>query len=453
MDAFDRIFGYDAIKKELRRTADALNCPVVYELIGVTAPKGLLLHGEPGVGKTMMARALIEASGRTAYTCRRNEPSGDFIRTIRSTFDKAMDNAPSIVFLDDLDKFSMSEMGCENEEEYVAVQACIDNLDDGVFVLATANCLHNLPDSLIRPGRFDKVIYVDPPSGKGAVEITKHYLAQKSVAEDVDAELITRIIEGHSCAMLETAVNAAGLLAGYERLGSISMHHLILGCIETVFQVPTDLIVPNRKADPHDPSESMTRVACHEAGHTLVAEVLEPGSVTLTCIHDICNYSYGFTACAKPENTCIESAWISIMKALAGGAAVEQRFGIRDDGCVQDYENARRAMYALIAKDVIRGFSLMESPIEDSDVLRARQEQAIASELDQLYETVKRIVANNEGFLEDLTCALLNKGLLTAPEIQSIKKKYRFCSVEKDETYLPHQTLRSAETSCRMVVG
>ena len=110
-------------------------------------------------------------------------------------------------------------------------------------------------------------------------------------------------------------------------------------------------------------------------------------------------------------------------------------------------------MYALIAKDVIRGFSLMESPIEDSDVLRARQEQAIASELDQLYETVKRIVANNEGFLEDLTCALLNKGLLTAPEIQSIKKKYRFCSVEKDETYLPHQTLRSAETSCRMVVG
>ena len=67
MDAFDRIFGYDAIKKELRRTADALNCPVVYELIGVTAPKGLLLHGEPGVGKTMMARALIEASGRTAW--------------------------------------------------------------------------------------------------------------------------------------------------------------------------------------------------------------------------------------------------------------------------------------------------------------------------------------------------------------------------------------------------
>ena len=223
MDAFDRIFGYDAIKKELRRTADVLSCPIVYELIGVTAPKGLLLHGEPGVGKTMMARALIEASGRTAYTCRRNEPSGEFIRTIKSTFDKAMDDAPSIVFLDDLDKFSMSEMGYENEEEYVAVQSCIDNLDDGVFVLATANSLHNLPDSLIRPGRFDKVIYVDPPSGKGAVEITKHYLAQKSVAEDVDAELITRIIEGRSCAMLGTAVNAAGLLAGYERRGSISI--------------------------------------------------------------------------------------------------------------------------------------------------------------------------------------------------------------------------------------
>lgn len=95
----------------------------------------------------------------------------------------------------------------------------------------------------------------------------------------------------------------------------------------------------------------------------------------------------------------------------------------------------------------------MESPIEDSEVLRARQEQVIASELDHFYETVKRIVANNEGFLEDLTCALLNKGFLTAPEIQSIKKKSRLSSFEKDETYLPHQTLRSADTSCKMVAG
>ena len=106
MSAFDHVIGYWGIKKELEQISDTLKNREIYEKLGVMSPRGLLLHGEPGVGKTLMASALMEESGRKVFVCRKDKPNGDFIREIKAIFDKAVQCAPSIVFLDDMDKFA-----------------------------------------------------------------------------------------------------------------------------------------------------------------------------------------------------------------------------------------------------------------------------------------------------------------------------------------------------------
>ena len=100
------IIGYTAVKKELQQIADTLRNRDVYDKLGISAPRGLLLYGEPGVGKSLMASAIIEASGRSALVCRKDKPNGDFVKEIKATFDKAIAEAPSIVYLDDMDKFA-----------------------------------------------------------------------------------------------------------------------------------------------------------------------------------------------------------------------------------------------------------------------------------------------------------------------------------------------------------
>jgi SpoVK/Ycf46/Vps4 family AAA+-type ATPase len=109
------------------------------------------------------------ASGRKCYTLRRNAPDGDFVREIKRTFDEAASNVPAVILLDDMDKFVTEE---KNSEEYVAVQACIDEVrDKDVFVIATANNLKGIPDSLLRAGRFDRHILMRFPEGKDAEDI------------------------------------------------------------------------------------------------------------------------------------------------------------------------------------------------------------------------------------------------------------------------------------------
>ena len=214
MKAMDKIIGYSNIKCELRQIADTLKNRDAYEKLGVSSPRGLLLYGEPGVGKSLMASAIIEESGRKAFICRKDKPNGDFVKHIKEIFDKAADNAPSIVFLDDMDKFTNGDERHPDAEEYVTVQSCIDEIRSRgkeVFVLATVNNIRNLPRSLYRAGRFDRIIEVEAPRGKDAEDIVAYYLSNKKFVENIDTKTIARIMNGRSCAELETVINEAGL--------------------------------------------------------------------------------------------------------------------------------------------------------------------------------------------------------------------------------------------------
>ena len=433
MSKFDMIIGYGAVKKELRQIADTLKNPEHYEKLGVSAPKGLLLYGEPGVGKSLMAAALIEASCRQAFICRKDQPNGDFVKHIKETFDRAVENAPSIILLDDMDKFANGDENRPDAEEYVTVQSCIDNVKGkDVFVIATVNAFYNLPKSLRRAGRFDRRINICEPVGKDARAIIGHYLRGKKVADTVDSDLIARIMDGRSCAELETVVNTAGIYAGYQRAEAIAMDHLIDACLQIVMQVPKrddeeDKICPEILSETGDEA---AQIVYHEAGHAVVSEVLCPGSVNLV-------YAYyrvrnrGGIMDAYNDRTRSRLYWEKsrILCALGGMAANEQKGGVADIGGISDLDRAFLDTRDLLVNRCTNGLRLHSLGRDDTQQLRFVQEEATAEEVEKLYKKAKEILALNTEFLEKLARALAEKKLLTTADIQEIKASCKIVPV------------------------
>ena len=424
MNEFYKIYGYEAIKQELMQISDVLKNKEVYAQLGVKPPCGLLLYGDPGVGKSLMASALIEASGRKAFICRKDKPDGEFVGQITATFEAAKAAAPAIVFLDDMDKFANGDPDHTDAEEYVTVQSCIDGCKGtDVFVLATVNNMRCLPRSLRRVGRFDRTIEVESPSGEDAEKILAHYIAGKNFAADVDARNIARIMSGKSCAELETVINEAGLYAGYERSSQITMDHFMRAALHTVFNVPNEEIAAFGLQKNKDPEFIQT--AWHEAGHAAVSEVLEPGSVTLVSAYAQEWESGGFTNYWMQKGLRnMEREEHCIIRTLGGAAATEQVFGSFDSGCSQDLDQAFSGVRDLIVNNCTSGFHLHCNG-NDSPELRAKQEQATAAEVERYYRKAKDILAQNRELLEGIAEALVRKGVLTAVDIAEIRKGCR----------------------------
>lgn len=434
MNEFDKIIGYSAVKKELEQIADVLKNGDVYARLGVSAPKGLLLHGEPGVGKTLMASCLIEASGLQHFVCRKNQPNGDFVKAIKETFVEAVENAPSIILLDDMDKFTNGDERRRDAEEYVTVQSCIDEVKGkNVFVIATANNIRTLPPSLLRAGRFDRVLEIETPVGKDAIEIIEHYIKGKPFTEDVDAENIARIMDGYSCAELETVINEAGLYAGFQRADKITMDHFIEACLKTVFNVPTKISSDNEDSwvdNLQNPSCQSTQIIYHEAGHAVVSEILNPNSVTLVSAYSRKYNSGGFTAYYKNrEELPLQRRQKRVVGALGGKAATEQKFGIIDSGAAKDLKLAFNSVMNMIAAECICGFDLHENGFDDSEDLKKRREQATAIQVENYYRKAKEILSLNWDFLEKLAKELAEKKILNTADVQRIKSTCNIVSV------------------------
>ena len=228
MNAFDKVIGYKATKRELLQLCDMLRNREIYEEMGARLPHGLLLYGDPGLGKTLLARCFVEESGLHTITVRRDKGGDAFIDGITQAFASAKTKAPSIVLLDDMDKFANEDDTHCDAPEYAAVQAGIDDVKDaGVFVIATANDIRKLPSSLRRSGRFDRKIGLQAPTASDAEEIITHYLKTKRVSDSVNMEDLTRMMRYNSCAELETILNEAAVRAAFARKTGIDMEDMV----------------------------------------------------------------------------------------------------------------------------------------------------------------------------------------------------------------------------------
>ena len=417
MNAFDKVIGYETIKNELLQICDMIHNREVYEKLGAKLPQGILLYGDPGLGKTLMAKCFVKESGLPAYTVRRNKGNDDFIGSITETFQKAKENAPSIVFLDDMDKFANEDNDHRDAEEYVAVQAGIDEIKNcDVFVLATANCIWKLPDSLRRCGRFDRKVEVQCPTEQDAQDIIAHYLSNKNVSESVNMDDLAKMISYSSCAELETILNEAAINAAFRRKNCIEMDDLVKAVLRMQYDSPDNY---TKTSD-----EEMRRTALHEAGHLVVSEVLCPGSVGLASLR-----SSGRDSMGGFIHTCkdLPRRPYSVLVSLAGKAAVELYYADAvASGCQHDINRAINLIRDGIAGSATHGFGMVDvetrnsAPVSDS--MNSRSEAVTQAELERLMLKTKDILLRNRSFLEKATDALLEKETLLASDIQALKK-------------------------------
>lgn len=421
MSGFDKIIGYEDIKAELSRFANVLKEPEKYSKLGVTTPSGIMLYGDPGVGKTLMAKCFIAETGCKVFTLRKDKPNGDFVKQIKETFEAAKKGSDeiSIVFLDDMDKFANEDTDHQDAEEYVAIQSCIDECKGyGVFAFATVNDIRFLPESLLRAGRFDKKIKIDIPYGKDAELIIHHYLNQKRVVEDIDVEEISRLMVDHSCAELEMVVNEAGIYAGYYGKELIEHEDIVRACKRVIFDFPECITPTNNPYDKY--------IAVHEAGHAVIAEMLNPGSVTLVSLCNRLDKRNGLTKILLPEGWEFSKELIehTIIETLGGKAATEIVYGVADVGCVSDMQDVSFNVEKLIDDNCTVGFDTFASP-DSSQYLKEKKDILIASEINRYYQIAKKIIVENRPFIDAVTEALLDHKTVTYREMQRIKKKHR----------------------------
>lgn len=414
---FESVIGYNSIKKEMIRICDIMRNTDFYSKLGVSVPNGLLLSGEPGLGKTLMANCFIKASGRRAFTCRKDKPDGDFVKHIKETFDEAVKNAPSIVFLDDMDKFSANgDEYHRNSEEFVTVQSCIDEIKGkDVFVLSTINDNNAIPKSLLRAGRFDNRIEVEAPKGEDAEKIVEHYIKRKNFVSEVDVRTITRLLNGASCAELETVINEAGMHAGFKRKDKIEMDDIVRACLRIIHKAP-------EKENAYD-KEVLRAVAFHEAGHAVIAECLEPGSVNFVSVRSHGGSTGGFTNYYQPEEYWIKKQYMEnrVIVLLGGKASTEVVFGETDIGANNDLHRAFDICERFVDNYCSNSFDRWVQDREHSSGVVERRDMQMAVEMEKFYATAKKILINNREFLDKLAYALMEKDILTNIEIQDIK--------------------------------
>lgn len=414
--AFDAVLGYEDVKLELVQLLDRLEDPAKYEALGVPEPHGLLLYGRPGVGKSTIAKCFLEASSRQTFVCRKDKPNGDFVKDIVRIFDEAADAAPSIVLLDDMDKFSNEDEGHRDAEEFVTVQACIDKVKDKqVFVIATANSINKLPESLIRAGRFDCITQIKCPQGTDAELIVAHYLARKPFVEDPDVRCIARLMEDRSCAELETVVNQAGAYAAFEGRQTVQMKDMIKAILRIIFQAPEKSNADER---------SLPLIACHEAGHALMAELLEPDSVDLVTVLTHDSDAAGVTSLHRDalyfhSKKLMETR---VMVLLAGKAATEICYGHVDTGTISDLRRAFDIVHRFVDDYCSFGFDKFVYTRECSNDVYARRDAQVASELDRYYVQVRQLLIENRAALDKLTAHLLEEKTLLGSQVQHVLK-------------------------------
>ena len=276
---FDDVAGADEAKQELQEVVEFLREPDKFTALGARIPKGVLLVGAPGTGKTLMARAVAGEAGVPFFSISGSEFVEMFVGVgasrVRDLFDQAKRNSPCIVFVDEIDAVGRHRGaglgGSHDEREQTLNQILVEmdgfDTDSRVIVLAATNRPDILDPALLRPGRFDRRVVLDRPDSRGREEILKVHVRGKPLAEDVDLTVVAKQTPGFTGADIENLVNEAAILAARRDIPAIGMEE---------FQEAVERVVagPERRSRLISDQEKRI-IAYHEAGHALVQSKLE----------------------------------------------------------------------------------------------------------------------------------------------------------------------------------
>lgn len=415
MDKFDeKVIGYDSIKETLRQIANVLKRPEAYKEKGVSMPRGLLMESAPGLGKSLMASILMEESGRKSFVFRRINEGNTFLVEMKDIFDVAKEEAPSILLLEDLNLYV--ESNSPYAPEWACLQACIDETSDAdIFVIATTNDTRYMPQSLLRPGRFDYILNLNPPLGKTAENIVSYYLRDKNLAKDVQISDIVKAMPQVSCATLETVMNLAAINSVYRDHAHVQKEDIIDALLKVVYNL--------RKADCEEDPQEHQMIAVHEAAHAVVGEVLHSGSIGIITIRGshgaIGGMESGFAVYAKSE----EEFQDEIIKTLAGKAGTALIYGIMDIRAAADIKKADQLLDIWLCHFAGGGFSGVEPSENRLSEPRLSYNEAIKSaKLEELYRRAYKILYDNRDFLLAVQKELLEHETLLNSDLAKIRE-------------------------------
>ena len=355
---FDDVAGEDEAKENLTEVVNYLHDPSKYQEIGASMPKGILLVGPPGTGKTMLAKAVAGEANVPFFSMSGSEFVEMFVgmgaSKVRDLFKQAKEKAPCIIFIDEIDAIGQKRSGGQyggNDEREQTLNQLLTEMDgfesnNGVIILAATNRPESLDPALTRPGRFDRRVPVELPDLKGREEILKVHAKKIKVAEDVDFNKIARMASGASGAELANIVNEAALRAvrAGRRFATESDLEESIEVVIAGYQKKNAILTDHEK----------WIVAYHETGHALVA-ALQSHSAPVQKITIIPRTSgaLGYTMQVEEGNHYLmtrEEMENKIATLTGGRAAEEVRFGSVTTGASNDIEQATKLARAMVTR-------------------------------------------------------------------------------------------------------
>lgn len=439
---FKDVAGAKVAKQELSEVVDFLKEPKKFLDIGATIPKGVMLTGAPGTGKTLLARAVAGEAGVPFYHLSGSEFVEMFVGVgasrVRDLFADAKKNAPAIIFIDEIDSVGRSRgvgMGGGNDEREQTLNQILVEMDgfeanEKVIVIAATNRADVLDTALMRPGRFDRRVNIDLPDRVERKEILEVHIKGKKLAEDVNLDIIAQRTPGFSGAELQSLLNEAAILAAREKRTTLAQFDAIRS-IEKV------MLGPERQSHIMGEEEKKV-VAYHEAGHALVASVLPNADP----VHKISIISRGnaggYTIKLPTDERRLTNKKVfidDIAMTFGGYAAEELIFGDVTTGPSGDIEQATAMARAMVTR---YGMSDVVGPIaiesEKNSLLYGRgrgdkdysesMNNMIDAEIKRIVEegreTARRVVRENKKALDHIANTLIEKEILERDDFEKI---------------------------------
>ncbi|MBD2494280.1 ATP-dependent zinc metalloprotease FtsH [Nostoc sp. FACHB-280] len=447
---FDDVAGVEEAKEELQEVVTFLKQPERFTAVGARIPKGVLLVGPPGTGKTLLAKAIAGEAGVPFFSISGSEFVEMFVGVgasrVRDLFKKAKENAPCLIFIDEIDAVGRQRgagIGGGNDEREQTLNQLLTEMDGfegntGIIIIAATNRPDVLDAALLRPGRFDRQVIVDAPDLKGRLEILQVHARNKKIDESVSLEAIARRTPGFTGADLANLLNEAAILTARRRKDAIT----ILEINDAV-----DRVVAGMEGTPLVDSKVKRLIAYHEIGYAIVGTLLKDHDPVQKVSLIPRGQSRGLTWFTPDEEHFLMSRsqlLARITARLAGRAAEEVIFGLPEvTGGMR--ENRKLELATAIARQMVTQYGMseigqfcLEAP--NSEVFLGRDwmnkseySEEIASQIDrkvreivnQSYDTAKRLIQENRTLVDHLVEILIEQETIEGEQFRQIVAEYQ----------------------------
>ncbi|WOK98348.1 ATP-dependent zinc metalloprotease FTSH 2, chloroplastic [Canna indica] len=445
---FDDVAGVDEAKQDFMEVVEFLKKPERFTAVGARIPKGVLLIGPPGTGKTLLAKAIAGEAGVPFFSISGSEFVEMFVGVgasrVRDLFKKAKENAPCIVFVDEIDAVGRQRgtgIGGGNDEREQTLNQLLTEMDGfegntGIIVIAATNRADILDSALLRPGRFDRQVTVDVPDVRGRTEILKVHGSNKKFESDVSLDVVAMRTPGFSGADLANLLNEAAILAGRRGKTAISSKEV---------DDSIDRIVAGMEGTVMTDGKSKSLVAYHEVGHAICG-TLTPGhdpvqKVTLIPRGQARGLTW-FIPMDDPTLISKQQLFARIVGGLGGRAAEEVIFGDSEvttgaAGDLQQITGLAKQMVVAFGMSEIGPWSLMDASAQGGDIImrmmaRNSMSEKLAEDIDtavkqisdSAYEIALSHIRNNREAMDKIVEVLLEKETMTGDEFRAILSEF-----------------------------